>query len=218
MNKKFLVVSVASLMFVGCAQKEAKQEDFAGFLQDYSNFEEIEAGDGYQMVGWISPDLKGGGYNKLIVDPVTVFPPRATFERFSREEVSETLAYLNRRLREELSKQITLVNEPGAGVLQMRAVITTAEVGFKPLKWYQYTPITATATVVGEATGVRDEGVQLIAESELIDTETGLRVAAGARLGSSKVGTGEPIELDDLTEVLDEWAVSSGQWVEKYLK
>jgi hypothetical protein len=212
-----VVLAVAGLALAACAQKAAKPDDFSGFLGSYSDFEELEAGDGFQMVGWISPDLEEGRYNALILNPVTIHPPRTTFERFSREEIAETLAYLNRRMREEVSKQITLVNEPGPGVLQMRAAVTTASVGFKPLKWYQFTPITAATTVAGEATGLRDEGVQLIAESELIDTETGLRVAAGVRLGSSKVGTGEPIEVGDLTEVLDEWAESAGQWVAKNL-
>ena len=208
-----LALVVAGLLTAGCAQKQAEQEDFSGFLQDYSDFEEIEAGDGYQMVGWVAPDLKSKGYKAIILEPVSIWPPRRKIERFSEEAVQETLAYLNRRLREEVSKQITLTNEPGPGVLQMRAAITTVAVGFKPLQWYQFSPITATATVAGEVTGMRDEGVQLIAESELIDTSTGVRVCAGVRLGSSKVGTDEPVNREILIEVLDEWAESAGRWV-----
>ena len=215
---KGLAVLLSSVfVLAGCAQKQAKQEDFSGFLQDYSDFEEIEAGDGYQMVGWKSPDLKSNGYTAMIVDPVTIWPPRRKIERFSEEDVREALAYLNKRLREEVGKQITLTNEPGPGVLQMRAAITTVAVGFKPLQWYQFSPITATATVAGEVTGLRDEGVQLIAESELIDTSTGVRVGAGVRLGSSKVGTDEPVTREVLIEVLDEWAESAGQWVARNL-
>jgi hypothetical protein len=66
---------------------------------------------------------------------------------------------------------------------------------------------------------VRDEQVQIIAESELLDAETSELLAAGSRFGAGEnVNPGEAITIGDLKEVLDQWAVSSGLWVDKYLK
>jgi hypothetical protein len=38
------------VLSAGCAQTTTEEEEFSGFLGDYAQFEEIESGDGYQMV------------------------------------------------------------------------------------------------------------------------------------------------------------------------
>jgi hypothetical protein len=208
---------IAIITLSACAQKEVKQEQFSGFLGDYSDFEEIQSGDGTLMIGWAAPDLSiSGKYDAIIIDPVVVHPPRNTFDRADEEAVAETLAYMNKRQREELGKRFKVVNEPGPGVLRYRSALTTVDVGFKPLEWYQYMPVTAAVTVVSEATGLRDEAVQVIAEAELLDSRTGKRLAAGARLGSESVKDGTPVELTDLKPILNQWAISAGAWFDRY--
>jgi hypothetical protein len=208
---------VLVLALSGCAQKEVKEEHYSGFLGDYSNFEKMLSSDGEMMVGWMNPNIKGK-YHAIILDPVVIYPARRSFERFNEDEVADTLAYMNKRFREELGGRFETVHEPGPGILRWRIALTTVDVGFKPMQWYQYMPVTAAVTVVSEAAGVRDEGVQLIVESALSDSRTGVAVAAGARLGSSSVEDNEPVELKNIKPIIDEWAKSSGLWVDKYLK
>ena len=208
---------MALLLAVGCARKEVKQEQFSGFLGDYSDFNEMESPDGVAVVGWISPDI-GDNYHSLMIDPMVIYPPRSSFNRFDEEEVAQALAYLNSGIRREVGQHVTLVNEPGPGVLRLRTALTTASVGFKPRQWYNYGPVSAVAVGVGEATGLRDDAVQLIVEVELLDSKTGKRMAATARMGSSSVASGEPVEMKNIQPLLDEWISASGVWFERYIK
>jgi hypothetical protein len=208
---------VLVLALTGCAQEAVKKEQYSGFLGDYSKFEEMESSDGEVIVGWMNPDIRGT-YHAIILDPVVIYPSKRSFERFDEDEVADTLAYINKRFREELGSRFKLAHEPGPGVLRWRVALTALDVGFKPMEWYQYMPVTAAVTAAGEAAGTRDEGVQLIVESELSDSRTGITVAAGVRLGSSSVEDSAPVELKNIKPIIDEWAKSSGLWVDKNLK
>jgi hypothetical protein len=171
------------------------------------------------MVGWISPDLDQREYHSIIVDRLVIYPPIKANAKVDHKTVTEVLNYLDRRLREEIGKHAKVVDQPGPGVARLRAAITTIDADTQPLRWYNYTPITMAVAGIGEATGVRDEQVQIIAESELLDAETSELLAAGSRFGAGEnVNPGEAITIGDLKEVLDQWAVSSGLWVDKYLK
>ena len=207
---------LALLVVAACAQKEVKKEEFSGFLGDYSDFQQLQSPDGVTVVGWISPDM-GDTYHSLMIDPVIVSPPRHTFKDFDEKDVAQALAYLNKGIRTTLGQRMPLVNEPGPGVLRLRAALTTASVGFKPLQWYNYIPVSAVAVGVGEATGLRSDAVQLIVEVELLDSLSSKRLAATARLGSSTVAHGEPVEMKNVQPLLDEWIGASGQWFDSYI-
>ena len=73
------------------------------------------------------------------------------------------------------------------------------------------------AVGVGEATGLRSDAVQLIVEVELLDSLSSKRLAATARLGSSTVAHGEPVEMKNVQPLLDEWIGASGQWFDSYI-
>lgn len=208
-----------ALVSAGCAQTTTKEEEFSGFLGDYSGFEEIEAGDGSKMVGWISPTIGQREYHSIIVDPVVLYSSTKADDNVDQQTINEVLSYLTDRLREEIGKRANVVYKPGSGVARMRMAITTIRAGAQPLRWYNYTPITMTVAGIGEATGVRDEQVQVIAESELLDSETSERLAAGSRFGAGEnIDPGEKITMEDLDEVFDTWVVSTGMWVDKYIK
>ena len=216
MGLKLALPFLVLLLGAACAQKEVKKEEFSGFLGDYSDFKELKSPDGVTVVGWISPDI-GDHYHSLMIDPVVVYPPRHTFTDFDEKDVAQALTYLNKGIRTTLGQHMSLVNEPGPGVLRLRAALTTASVGFKPLQWYNYIPVSAVAVGVGEATGLRSDAVQLIVEVELLDSATSKRLAATARLGSSTVASGEPVEMKNVQPLLDEWIGASGQWFESYI-
>ena len=59
---------VLVLALSGCAQKEVKEEQYSGFLGDYSSFEEMQSSDGELMVGWMNPDIRGI-YHAIILTP-----------------------------------------------------------------------------------------------------------------------------------------------------
>jgi hypothetical protein len=213
---RYLGILIA-MALTGCAQEPVKEEQYSGFLGDYSNFEEMQTADGEVMVGWMNPDITGA-YHAIILDPVVIYPSRRKFDRFDADDVADTLAYMNQRFREELGSRFQLAHEPGPGVLRWRVALTTLDVGFKPMEWYQYMPVTAAVTAASEAAGTRDEGIQLVVESELSDSRTGVTVAAGIRLGSSTVKDSAPVELKNIKPIIDEWAKSAGLWVDKHLK
>lgn len=211
-------LSAAVLFSTGCAQQQVEEKQFSGFLGDYSDFGKMEGGDGVVTAGWVSPEIHAADYTAIIIDPVVVYPPQETFERFDEADVARALDYLNQGLREELGQRYEIVSVPGPGVLRIRSALTTVEAGFKPLKWYNYVPVSAVAVAATEVTGVRDDAVSLIAEVELLDASTSKRLAAAARLGASSVPQDEPIEMKNVQPVLDEWVKAVGLWFDKYIK
>lgn len=214
-----LIALSIALVSAACAQTTTKKEEFSGFLSDYSGFEEIEAGDGSKMVGWISPTISEREYHSIIVDSLVLYSSTKADDNVDQQTINEVLSYLTDRLREEIGKRANVVYKPGPGVARLRGAITTIRAGAQPLRWYNYTPITMTVAGIGEATGVRDEQVQVIAETELVDSETSERLAAGSRFGAGKnIDPDGEITMEDLKEVFDSWAVSSGIWVDKYIK
>ena len=216
---RFISIAAVSFLAAGCAQQVVKQEEFSGFLRDYSDFVEMEASDGVEMLGWESPELANRKISALLLDPVTIYPAPKANPRVPRDVITEILDYYNSQLRAKVGAEVQLTDKPGPNVGRVRLAITHIDSGFQSLRWYNYTPISMTIAGIGEATGVRDETVQLIAEVELLDSQTSERLAAGIRLGSGEnIDVDAPIDFEHMQPIIDEWVASTVTWVRREMQ
>jgi len=186
-----VVVATASAV-AGCAPKG----DFSGFLGDYSKLERDVILDNSLAYTNPTKDLKQ--YTKFIIEPVVVhFAPNADGIAIDPADLKMLADYWRDETVKALSRNYTVVTEPGPGVLRVRAAIT----GIK-----KNVPLAS----VGSLTKAADIGLGGASmEAEALDAQTGERVAAivDSRSGAALGITGRrQTSYDDAKEILRLWA------------
>jgi uncharacterized lipoprotein YmbA len=122
------LAAVAVAVLLGaCATKVVKEEQYSGFLKDYSQLKEEKDAAGAPVMRHISPKLSSGAYRQIMIDRVEFYPvpqPNANVDAATLEQIR---AYLDRELRKKIGERVPVVNQPGPGVIRMRAAITGAK-------------------------------------------------------------------------------------------
>lgn len=106
----------ALLALAACAGRSVGDEG-SGFLDDYSALEKGR-GDEAQLL-YIDPEASFASYDRIIVDPVTVWTAGEP-----SEELRELADHLDAALREQLAREFALVEDSSPGTLRLRAAIT----------------------------------------------------------------------------------------------
>ena len=220
-----LLLSVLVLA-AGCASSpgtpEAKstvyEENFAGFLDDYSRLEPIE-GEPSVLI-WMNPEAQLKDYNTFIVDPVVmeIAPALAQGERPDPESAARITEYFREALIRELGKHAVLTDTPGEGVGRLQAAITGAQVTSQELDAWQFVPVALLVTGAAEVTGTRDKASVLFMEAKMTDSVTGELVAETVQQGVGRVSGGtdtRKLTKDDVQKILDHWAQRLGNRVAK---
>jgi hypothetical protein len=145
---------------------------------------------------FVSPELRT--YSSYMVDPVQI---RAKRENVSPEQRAEVALYMRdaliRVLREGGYKVVT---EPGPNVARFRTAITDIQ----DAKWYLNVHPASKFTGAGRA------GASM--EAEIIDSVTGVQLAAAIRSGIGKQFELNPFStLDDVKSVIDVWAQGAAE-------
>lgn len=212
--KRALLFTSASLLLTACVSKTANQDNYSGFLKDYSQLEKVKLADGATAMRWISPELKPGTYSKIFIDPVIVYPEPKNTSTVDAKLIKDAAAYLETRIAAELTKSgIEVTTDPAAtGALRLAAAITTVETVSEGVQAYEILPIAAVLGGISVATGARDRVVTAYLEAEISDLQTGAVLSRTVKKGVSdktiendktKVG------MDLLKPTLDNW-VSHG--------
>ena len=126
MTKKLIAIFLAAIMVivVGCARTlKAPTAKKTGFLGDYSNLQKGAAGEeGYF---YKNPDTYWAGYDKILLDPVTVWRGEKTKnEGIPEQDIQTMIDNFYGMLHSELAKDYRLVTEPEAGALRFQVAIT----------------------------------------------------------------------------------------------
>ena len=111
---------VLAVGLTGCGLQAQK----SGFLGDYSQLKPSEKSEG-TMVYW-NPAKPLKNYNSFIIEPVVVhFAPDAKGGGIDPETLNELAVYFHDQVVQGLTKSgYTVVKQPAAGVLKVRAAIT----------------------------------------------------------------------------------------------
>lgn len=190
-NKNTWALILAALFVtVGCAGVE--QAEQSGFLSDYSQLEELEAGHLFYSAG------KSGNYDKFIIDQVVLlFEPNEVDPHFSDEELLELQQHFRDAVVEEFTRDngYEIVARPGPRTARIRMGITDVKRTIGALNVTIYTKMTGAG--IGGAS----------AEGEMVDSITGEQLAAAIRWGGgSRVLRAGFTEMGDAKLAIDKWA------------
>ena len=200
-----------TLLVTACSSQVAQEENYGGFLEDYSRLTEIESTDGVEMLAWRKPGLDISPYHSIVVNPVVIGPKATIGDRIEPAELAKIQTSLHHKMVTQISKVMPVVEQPGPGVLVYSLALAGADTVNPDLSWYQYTPITYAATMAAEASGSRGDAVELWVEAKVADGASGEILATAVRRGHSKetVEDEATVDADHVDSLLQEWADSS---------
>jgi len=215
--RKLILLPVITLCVIiaACSSETStpEKEQYSGFLSDYSQLEKMNVSSGEASVpvlGWISPALTDHNYAKIMIDPIVLYPAPQPGPQVRSDVLASIQSYLNKAVREQVSKKYEIVNEPARDVIRLRSAITGVKTTTEDLAAYEYIPVALVFAEVSKATGERDEVIELFLEAELADSLSGERMAAGVRkgFGDPLESQDDQVELVNVRPVLDGWAQS----------
>lgn len=182
--------------------------EFSGFLKDYSKLKP-NAKLGGDALTYVNPDRMKSlhRYIAIIVDPVEVYVASNADASLIPERARETVArYFEHALVSAVSDAFPVIESPGPLVLRLRSAIVGIDLGgpVAPIDSPAMTAKPLDRAIVLEKVSV---------EMELVDSETGERVAAAvdkATLGAgADVGAENFSRLERFNEAraaFDQWA------------
>lgn len=222
-KKIFSALSVIMMLVLigGCASKTAKVEQFTGYLGDYSKLKKTKDVLGNEVLRWKSPKLDSQSYTKIILDNIVFYPKPKTTPQISKDVLIQIRGYANEALKREVSKVLPLTNQPGPGVLRIRAALTGVATAAEGLKAYEYIPIAAIAAGITTAAGGRDREAFIIIEFELLDSRTGKRLAMSvSKRKAEKLlkDDKQQLSLEHMRKVIDDGADQTRMLFERHTK
>jgi hypothetical protein len=184
----------------------------SGFLRDYS---ELQKGKGEQaQLVYVNPNADFSKYTQILIDPVVVFVvPKGDLTKMPEEDLQACINYLYAAVRDRLSKDYAIVDQPGEGVVRLRIAITDVK-GAKVLMntISSVMPVGLAVSAVkkiatGSATAVGSARIEM----ELQDSLTEERLAAAVDARSGKKITGKLDKFNKYAAVYDAY----DYWAEK---
>jgi Protein of unknown function (DUF3313) len=210
-GRSFLIGTICIAALAGCARSEhvtgywGKAEP-SGFLTDYSKLH-VATNETDSTLLYFMPDTtKFKSYTKVWVEPVQVWRgEKSEAKDLDKEDAAYLSQFLWSRLNEELRKDYMMVQEPGPGVMRLRAGITEAGKNIPVLDNLTAAPpisdtkksLGGTQSFVGKAT----------IEVEVTDSQTGeLLAAAVDRRGGGKYAWKSLHRWGDVEAAYTYWA------------
>jgi hypothetical protein len=210
-NRALIALTAATTLLAGCAaSQQARDVEESGFLgQDYALLRPGEEGEA--LLVYRNPDASWSSYDKIKLDPVTIWAGEGSeFEDFSQPERQELADTLYTMVAEELSQDFQMVDQPGPGVLQVQVAITDAQTSNPTMD--TISTVVPQALLLSQAKGLVTGKPGFVGEASVelraTDGQTGELVAAGVdrRVGGKSV-TGAPTDSwDDVREAYRYWA------------
>ena len=182
-------------------------QKFSGFLKDYSALKSNPNLDGDALT-YVSTDAQKNlkSYFAIVVDPIEVYVATNADENKIQESSRATLTnYFSHALRNAVSDAFPVVDEPGPLTLRLRVALVGVDVGGK----VSTADLPADAKPFEHAINIGKLGVEM----ELIDSQTGERIAAV--VDRTNLGAGAEVGAENFSriekfaaakEAFNEWA------------
>ena len=201
-------LGLAALVAAGCAATmQARSVKQSGFLGDYTKLEDCSGRRALRC--FVAPDVAWKSYDKILLDPVTVWTaegsPLANMPADQRQKLAD---YFYKVLHENLAKDYTMVTEPGPGTLRLQVAITDAEAATPVLNTVSslVPQLRAATTLQGFITGKPLFTGQAQIEFRATDAVTGKLLVEGI---DKRVGTKQLISSvgwDQVEDAMTYWA------------
>jgi len=207
-------------MAIGCSKPQTTEEtalppvkkipagaQFSGFLKDYDALTKNPDVEG-EMLTYVSKDAKKNlrGYFAIVVDPIEVYVSTDADEKKVNQDSRKALTtYFQHALTTAVSDAFPMVDKPGPLTLRLRVALVGVDVGGQVAAG----GVSADAKPLENALNIGKLGVEM----ELVDSETGERIAAavdranlgaGAEIGAVNFSREEKFAA--ARDAFDEWA------------
>ncbi len=194
------VVSAFLLLLFGCESNPPTPQK-SGFLKDYAKLQPMP--DRPQALYYEKPNIDWSKYTQILIEPVRI--QRTTSDdgsSMSRRDRLMLGIYFEYTMRDAVQRKYRIVQQPGPGVLRVRAAINDVKSADSLLN-----ELSAPA---GGAYG------EVSMEGELVDAMTGERLVA---MVDTKAGSmfASYSSWDDVTQAFDDWGTQLFQILSKYL-
>lgn len=212
MRPAILFIGAALLVSVpGCSRThQVRSVEPSGFLGDYSQLRKGE-GDEAALV-YINPQADWAAYDKVLIDPVSILVEggrKSAFRKVSREDLQMLADYLHTCIQTQMAMNYRIADQPGPGVLRIRAAITEAKGSKIVLDTLSNVmpPMIALSAAQRLAVGTNLAVGRAGVEAEILDSLSGERLAAVVdRRAGRKVLRGKLDTWDDVREAYSHWA------------
>lgn len=206
-----LALVLLSLCFASCAGTRQTRSTpvESGFLSDYSKL--APGGDDRAQLLYIKPGVSLASYAALRLEPVKLYAGAegSDLAKLSREDQQMLADRLHTAMVTALSKDWTLSEQSGPGVLVVRGALTEASGSNVPLDivatWIPQVRLLAMVGGLGADTALTVGSVR--GEVEVVDGGTGEQLLAGV---DERVGTrgieGVTDKWSDVQMAFDDWA------------
>jgi len=204
-----LMVALFSLAITGCATTEqARSVDTSGFLGDYSKLKPGEKNEA--LLYWINPDMDFKRYDKIVIEPVTIWrSENSDIAELPPEEQKNLQHYLYQAVKEALAKDYEIVETPEFGTMRIRMALTEAQgstVAGDIITTYLPPAILINA-VKRLSTGTSVFVGKAAVELEIVDIVTNRRMAAAVdKRTGGKNYEGSLSTWADVEQACDYWA------------
>jgi hypothetical protein len=199
---------VAVLIGAGaCAKtRQTRKTETRGFLGDYSQLGEDESGR--VAILYVNEDADWSKYKAVMIDSVTVWHDTED-AKISDEDAQMLTDHFYAAIHEELAKDYRLVDQPGPGVIRLRAAVTESKgakvIGNAVTSIHIGAKIVSTA--IGNAADVQVWVGRATFEGELRDSMTNERLMAAV---DQRSGTKNPFvglkKWSQVRRIMDVWS------------
>jgi hypothetical protein len=197
------------LSLQGCATKTASLE-FSGFLGHYTGLRPSPDASG--AWSYRKPAVNFKGYTKIILDPLVIWPSQHSgYGGLDALTVWKLALGFQDRMSLALAGGYAIVNEPGPGVLRLRAALT--DVMLEHPKLASPGPLLPLANDILILASEKISGMNVLEgeaaiEAELLDAQSHERLAAYVekRVSSKILLTQDKDSLGPVLEIFDYWA------------
>lgn len=207
---RLLGAASAVMLMAACAgTQQARDVQTSGFLG--SDYELLHQGqEGEALLVYRKPDVDWKAYDKIKLDPVTIWAgEESAFEDFSKPDRQELANTLYTAIHQELEQDYTMVNATGPGVLHLQVALTDAQTSYPTMD--TISSIVPQALLISEAkdlaTGKPSFVGEASGETKMSDGASGelLAAAVDRRVGGKSL-SGSTDSWNDARQAFVYWA------------
>lgn len=202
---------VCIILSIGCASNQVKQEQFSGYLTDYSKLKQVDTVSGNGSLRWISNKIHSKKYHSIIIDKSIYYPKPKPTGQVSASLMRHLSWSLDTSLSSAARGSFKVVSQPGEGVLRIKPAITGVVHETEGMQAVEILPVALVLGLGKMAAGTRDQDVEVYLEVAVTDSQTGellatvVRKGQGAQLENDK----EQLTMEHLQELIKNWKVDA---------
>ena len=211
-HRTMLILVILLFLLQGCAATQQRRDVVeTGFLSASEHSMLTEGKKNEALLRYVNPDVDWRSYDKVMIDSVAVWKNPET-QDVSPEDLQKLTDFLYGQLRDALSRDYTIVTQPGPGVMRMAFAITEAEASSPVLDTVtSIIPQTRILTgLKGLAVGGKPGFVGTAGlEAKITDAQTGKILALAVdRRGGTKDLSGMTEKWNDVEKAYTYWAAA----------